>query len=114
MPVNETRGWLVTYDIAHPKRLNRIHRLLVRHAIPIQYSVFCFEGSANQLGRLMKSLEKHIDSATDDVRAYQLPENLSVDLMGKTCLPEDMMLLTRSAALQKLLTVERRFKDSIP
>ena len=109
MPLNEIRGWLVTYDIAHPKRLNRVHRLLVKHAVPIQYSVFCFEGSTRQLEQLMKSLEKHIDNATDDVRAYQLPENLSVVLMGKATLHEDMMLLTHSAALQKLLSGERCF-----
>lgn len=107
MALNATRGWLISYDISHPKRLNRAHRLLVKHATPLQYSVFCFEGNATQLGRLMKRIQEIIDKTMDDVRAYPLPENLLVDILGKRHLPDGVALFPRSAALQKLFAAER-------
>ena len=57
MALNTPRGWLITYDITNPKRLVRLHRFLVRQATPVQYSVFHFEGSAAQMGRLMADIE---------------------------------------------------------
>ena len=79
MALNTPRGWLITYDITNPRRLVRLHRFLVRQATPVQYSVFHFEGSAAQMGRLMADIETRIDAGTDDVRAYQLPEPLSIE-----------------------------------
>lgn len=70
MALNTPRGWLITYDITNPKRLVRLHRFLVKQATPVQYSVFHFEGSAAQMGRLMADIETRIDVRTDDVRAY--------------------------------------------
>lgn len=104
MALNTPRGWLVTYDITNPKRLTRLRRFLVKQATPVQYSVFHFEGSAAQMGRLMADIEKRIDPTTDDVRGYQLPEHLSIDTLGRGSLPGDTMLLSpHSPMLQALL-----------
>ena len=109
MALNTPRGWLVTYDITHPKRLVRLHRFLVKQATPVQYSVFHFEGSAAQMGRLMADIETRIDARTDDVRAYQLPEHLSIDTIGRGSLPGDTFLLSpTSPALQALLQAAGR------
>lgn len=104
MALNTCRGWLITYDITNPKRLVRLHRFLVKQATPIQYSVFHFEGSAAQMGRLMAEIQTRIDPATDDVRGYQLPEQLSIDTLGRGGLPANTFLLSPiSPNLQILL-----------
>lgn len=104
MALNTPRGWLVTYDIANPKRLGRLHRFLVKQATPIQYSVFHFEGSAAQMGRLMADIEKRIDPKQDDVRAYLLPEPIQIDTLGRGGLPHQTYLMSdTSPGLQHLL-----------
>ena len=40
MSQNQQARWLVAYDIAHPRRLGRVFRLLQKHGVPVQYSVF--------------------------------------------------------------------------
>ncbi|AUM00251.1 MAG TPA: CRISPR-associated endonuclease Cas2 [Pseudothauera hydrothermalis] len=104
MALNTPRGWLITYDITHPKRLARLHRFLVKHATPVQYSVFHFEGSTAQMGRLMDDIDSRIDPSTDDVRGYQLPERLSIDTLGRGSLPGNALVLSAtSPSLQQLL-----------
>lgn len=104
MALNTPRGWLITYDITHPKRLARLHRFLVKLATPVQYSVFHFEGNPAQMGRLMADIAARIDPDTDDVRGYQLPENLSIDTLGRGGLPSSTFVLSStSPSLQLLL-----------
>lgn len=109
MALNAPRGWLITYDITEPRRLMRLHRFLRRHAAPVQYSVFLFEGSAAQMGRLMSQVESRIDNRTDDVRAYQLPEALSLDTFGRGSLPAETHLLSgKTPLLDQLLQAAKR------
>lgn len=109
MALNAPRGWLITYDITEPKRLMRLHRFLVKQATPVQYSVFHFEGSAAQMGLLMADIEKRIDPRSDDVRAYQLPEHLSIDTIGRGSLPRETFVLSNtSPSLQRLLQAAGR------
>ena len=104
MALNAPRGWLITYDIANPKRLARLHRFLVKQAVPVQYSVFHFEGSAARMGRLMADIENRIHPKQDDVRAYPLPEHLSIDTIGRGSLPGETFLLSYiTPQLQELL-----------
>lgn len=104
MALNAPRAWLITYDITNPKRLVRLHRFLRKQAVPVQYSVFHFEGSQAQIGRLMAQIEARIDARTDDVRAYQLPERLSIDTLGRGSVPRDTLLLSSiSPSLDTLL-----------
>ena len=39
MSANESH-WICSYDICHPKRLNKVHRVLCALGIAINYSVF--------------------------------------------------------------------------
>lgn len=104
MALNTPRGWLITYDITDPKRLARLHRFLVKQATPVQYSVFHFEGSPAQMGRLMADIKTRIDPSSDDVRGYQLPEHLSIDTLGRGGLPASTFVLSStSPCLQTLL-----------
>lgn len=104
MAMNAPRAWLITYDIADPRRLLRVHRFLKKRAVPVQYSVFLFEGSDAQIGRLMQQIEQLIRPDEDDVRAYQLPQTPQFDTLGRGSLPADSHLLsTRSPVLDGLL-----------
>lgn len=96
MALNTPRAWLITYDITNPKRLMRLHRFLRKHAVPVQYSVFHYEGSAASMGRLIAQIEARIDPATDDVRAYQLPEHLSIDTLGRGGIPGDTYIFSEA------------------
>lgn len=104
MAMNARRHWLISYDIANPKRLSRLHRFLLKHATPIQYSVFCYEGSAATMGQLMAAIENRIDAKADDVRGYLLPEPLQLGTLGRGALPAGVLLESDlSPALRTLL-----------
>ena len=94
MALSTRHGWLIAYDIANPRRLQRLHRFLVHEAVPIQYSVFYFEGNTAAMGRLMLEVEKRINPKQDDVRAYQLPANPRIDTIGRGAGPEDISLFS--------------------
>ncbi|MDY0072361.1 MAG: CRISPR-associated endonuclease Cas2 [Thauera sp.] len=101
----------MTYDISNPKRLIRLHRFLIKQATPVQYSVFYFLGSSAKMGHLMADIEQRIDRKTDDVRAYQLPEKMSIDTLGASRLPEETALLSVPDSLQILLQASSRCYD---
>lgn len=104
MALNQARSWLIAYDICDKKRLSRLGRFIRKHAIPVQYSLYCYEGSAAQLGRLMQDIATYIDPRQDDVRAYQLPESPRFDVLGRGSLPTSVGLLSSGTdGLERLL-----------
>ncbi|MUK39235.1 hypothetical protein GNP82_16925 [Aliivibrio fischeri] len=36
---------MISYDIRHPKRLQRVHKVSLGYGIPLQYSVFYLKNS---------------------------------------------------------------------
>lgn len=82
------KSWLIAYDICNPKQLGRVHRLLKKEAIPIQYSIFYYEGTVLHLKRLMRDIGDLINNKTDDVRAYQIPEAMNYFSVGQAALPD--------------------------
>lgn len=93
MALNETRTWLIAYDITCPRRLGRVHRYLKKVAVPVQYSIFMAEENEHGLQRIRTDLAKIINSKTDDVRFYPLPKNLEVHHYGLRPLPEGLQWL---------------------
>lgn len=91
MAQNTLSRYLVTYDIAHPRRLARVFRCLKREGVPMQYSVFMVETSAVKMGQIMGRLGKLIEEREDDVRAYRLPDNGWYVSMGASILPDDLL-----------------------
>lgn len=91
MSQNATASYLVTYDIADPRRLGRLNRYLKKQGVPIQYSVFLVEASAAQMGSLMVKIAKMIHPDADDVRAYRLPENGWQVTLGASILPDNVL-----------------------
>ena len=89
MSQHQTVPWLVTYDIADPRRLAQVFKRLKNEGIPVQYSVFAVDASATKMGTLMAAL---IDGKADDVRAYRLPEDGWRATLGEAMLPEDLWI----------------------
>ena len=91
MSLHASARWLVTYDIADPKRLARLFKFLKKQGVPVQYSVFLVEVSAAKMGSLIVQIAKMVDADADDVRAYRLPENTWKVTLGSSILPEDIL-----------------------
>ena len=83
--------FIVCYDITDAKRLGRVHRALCKEAVPLQYSVFLFDGDDRQLKNLMQALATMIDTRKDDVRAYPIPARGLKARLGKPALPEGIL-----------------------
>lgn len=94
--------WFIAYDIRDPGRLRRVHRYLKKSALSLQYSAFCLEGSEQDALRVLDQLNRIIDAAKDDIRAYRLPHALKVWKLGRQGLPS-CLTMTSTAALTALL-----------
>jgi len=66
--------YVVAYDIASPRRLRRVARLLEKHALRCQKSVFLFEGSKEKLLALLDEIKELISHQEDCVHAWGLVE----------------------------------------
>jgi CRISPR-associated protein Cas2 len=101
MALNEPQLCLICYDIADPKRLSRVHRLLKEEGIPMQYSVFTARLSAKKLDRLLDGLLRRIDPRADDVRIYPLPAAPESIRLGVQHFPDGVSLFRRGLDLLK-------------
>ena len=94
MADSRSRLYLIAYDIADPRRLSRVHRILKKQGLPVQYSVFTLVTARKALLRLLESIEDVIEPTEDDVRCYSLPENLETEALGRQYFPDDVLLFT--------------------
>lgn len=77
------RVWLISYDVADPRRLQQIHRLLTDHALAMQYSVFVGAFRQKRLDHVVRGIQQVIDPREDDVRAYPIVGRGQVDVIGR-------------------------------
>lgn len=89
MAVNEVRDWIVAYDICDERRLVRVHRYMVKHAVPLQRSVFQARMSTLELLLLREELAELIDPKQDDIRMYPLPARMDIVRLGRQDLQAD-------------------------
>ncbi len=80
-------NWLIGYDITCPKRLQKVYRAMLRHATPIEYSIFLLSGTERDRQLCMAELVSLIDIRTDDLRCYPLPARGLQQRIGKATLP---------------------------
>jgi CRISPR-associated protein Cas2 len=92
MSFSEAHLYLICYDIADPRRLQRVHAFLRRHAMPVQYSVFLARLTERRLLNLLADLARRIDPRSDDVRAYPIPHEAEAVTMGRQYLPPGVVL----------------------
>ena len=65
------RRYIVCYDICHPKRLRRIHRIVCDYAIRVQFSVYEAELTLKKLNVLVKALTNEMDYLEDSVIIFR-------------------------------------------
>ncbi len=90
MALNRRMPILICYDIADPRRLQRLHRQLAKRALMVQYSVYYCELTREGMERIKAMIANHIDPTADDVRLYPLPGDFDITLLGEPasgCLP---------------------------
>jgi len=86
--------YLIAYDIADPRRLGKVHRILKKQGLPVQYSVFTVVMTRPRLLRLLERIAQKIEHKEDDVRCYRLPGNTDTVTLGRQFFPADVMLFT--------------------
>lgn len=72
--------------------LLRVHRLVSKQALPLQYSVFCARLSRSQAHALADELAELI-APEDDVRLYALGENPWCRWYGPGTMPDAIWLI---------------------
>ncbi|BCX88955.1 CRISPR-associated protein Cas2 [Methylomarinovum tepidoasis] len=92
MSLHAKHPHLVCYDIADPRRLQRVHRYLKKLGLPLQYSVFLLFLDAPGRQRLAAALLEMIDPRHDDVRIYPLPRRPDWQWWGKPLWPDGILL----------------------
>jgi CRISPR-associated protein Cas2 len=92
MSLNETAQWLVTYDIRKTPARTKVLRLVKRHGIPLQYSVFLVRATPARMRTLLLEITALINKTTDDIRAYRVPVNTEFHQMGRALLPGGVLL----------------------
>jgi CRISPR-associated protein Cas2 len=65
--------YLIAYDVREPKRLQRIHYHLRKHALAVQKSVFLLHADADGLAEVERGLRERADARDDDLRLYAVP-----------------------------------------
>lgn len=90
--------YLIAYDIANPKRLSKVHRILKKQGLPVQYSVFTVVLKRKTLVKLLDDIQFIVKANEDDVRCYRLPAQLVVDSLGRQLFPEGVMLFTEGVS----------------
>ena len=70
MPINKKVPWLLCYDVADPKRLQRVHRIISKNSTTFQYSVYFTHGTRREILQIIEQTEPLIDPGKDDLRVY--------------------------------------------
>lgn len=78
------RYWLVCYDVADPKRLRRIAKLMQSFGLRAQKSVFECWLSDGKLKELEEKAAGILDESEDDLRFYSLCETCRKLTTAKT------------------------------
>lgn len=101
LPDKPTR-WILCYDIRNPRRLQRVHRYVSKHGLPMQYSVFLLKGSREKVERILAGLRPYLDERVDDVRCYPLGKSTRIWGLGQQF--SDGPALVTDEMLDRLVT----------
>ena len=85
--LRERRAWLIAYDVRDPRRLVRVHRRMLRHATPLEYSVFWLTGTQMDRLRCLQDVLPLLREDADDLRMYMLPARGLRLRLGAPALP---------------------------
>ena len=81
------RAFIIGYDIANPRRLQKVHREMCKHAAPLEYSVFLLIGTVETKEHCLAKIAALIKPDEDDIRCYPLPSRGFQGRIGRASLP---------------------------
>lgn len=70
---------LIAYDIADPRRLQKVARFMEKRATRIQKSVFWFDGGPDKVAGLLRDVAALLQLDQDVVQAWQLAVQETID-----------------------------------
>ena len=97
------KRYLVCYDIAEPKRLQKVRRICKQYGVAVQYSVFLLEGDNTEVDSLVSELTAVIHDLEDDVRIYPLKNGANGIVIGMPPMPGDTWLIAEDERFDMLL-----------
>ena len=71
-PMPDARVFLISYDIASPKRWRKIVRIIEKLGARQQYSVFTATLTPRRAARLEKQIRRHMDETADRLMIVDL------------------------------------------
>lgn len=92
--------WLIGYDIVSPKRLQRVYRVMLGYATPLEYSIFLLSGTVTQKDKCLADIRGLIDVHEDDLRCYPLPVRGFQERIGRATLPDGINFTGLPATLR--------------
>ena len=107
--ISGLRAWLIAYDVADPRRLQRVHHFLLKQAIPVQFSLFAGVFSDQRLRATFLASAAFLNSSHDDLRAYPLPKLCDSTLFGPGAAPGGISLPSPGTPLWRILQGGRFF-----
>jgi CRISPR-associated protein Cas2 len=85
--------YLVCYDIADERRLQKIYQFMKAYGMHIQYSVFLCKLGWQDLQMMKDALNTLVDIQEDDIRIYPIPRSMPVTVLGRGgCIPDGVDL----------------------
>ncbi|MFY9180145.1 MAG: CRISPR-associated endonuclease Cas2 [Venatoribacter sp.] len=85
--------YIISYDIANPKRLAKVHKYVSKIALRLQLSVYYIECSQSELNFIIDGLEERIHPKEDDIRFYPTPKKERFQWFGKSPTKEALWLV---------------------
>ncbi|WP_052501681.1 CRISPR-associated endonuclease Cas2 [Thiomicrospira microaerophila] len=73
---------LLCYDIANPRRLSRVHRLMKKRGLVAQKSVFFVHASEQGMQQLLADIKGLVNQREDDIRSYPVAHPSKVWMAG--------------------------------
>jgi len=85
--------YLVSYDIADPKRLQRVYKVMRAHGEHLQYSVFYCNLPRSSKNELKAKLESLIDVHADQILFIPIRSRLHIESIGQSLSAPDQDLI---------------------
>ena len=106
------KSWyLLAYDIADPRRLQRTHRYLKTQGTPAQKSVFLVYGNNREIQDIINGVAGIMDPSEDDLRLYPIHHPRALWLRGPHPASIPGMGATKTSALGRLWSKIRKGGD---
>ena len=83
--------YVITYDIKHQRRLQKVHRFLRTEGYPLQESVFLWAGTLQDLTELCRQLKTRIRGTQDDLRILPIDAGTLIRFWGLSPFEEEVM-----------------------